>query len=298
MRRIGAARAAPLLPYDSSMNIAFIKAHGLGNDFVVFDARRQPIALTPDAARRIADRRRGIGCDQIVLIEPPRSADAAAFMRILNGDGSEVAACGNASRWVAGHLMAEADVDRIRIETAAGPPAATRASSGAITVDMGPARLDWADIPLAEACDTLHLPVALGHLTDPVAVNVGNPHMVFFVEEAEAVPLAELGAVMERHPLFPERTNVEVVETRGPDRLRMRVWERGAGITQACGTGACAAAVAAHRRGLTGREVRIILDGGPLDIAWRKDGHVLMTGEASTSFRGFIEDAFLHYHEN
>jgi len=298
VRRIGAARAAPLLPYDSSMNIAFIKAHGLGNDFVVFDARRQPIALTPDAARRIADRRRGIGCDQIVLIEPPRSADAAAFMRILNGDGSEVAACGNASRWVAGHLMAEADVDRIRIETAAGPLDARVAAGGAITVDMGPARLDWADIPLAEACDTLHLPVALGHLTDPVAVNVGNPHMVFFVEEAEAVPLAELGAVMERHPLFPERTNVEVVETRGPDRLRMRVWERGAGITQACGTGACAAAVAAHRRGLTGREVRIILDGGPLDIAWRKDGHVLMTGEASTSFRGFIEDAFLHYHEN
>ncbi len=275
------------------MPVPFIKAHGLGNDFVVFDARRQPVALSPAAVRRIADRRRGVGCDQVVVIEPPRSAGGAAFMRILNADGGEVAACGNASRWVAGHLMAESGTGQVRLETAAGLLEATAAGDGAVSVDMGPARLAWAEIPLAAAHDTLHLPVALGHLADPVAVNMGNPHLMFFVEDVEAVPLAEFGPILERHPLFPERTNVEVVEPRGPDLLRLRVWERGAGITQACGTGACAAAVAAHRRGLAGREVRVLLDGGPLDIVWREDGHVLMTGGASTSFRGVLDEAML-----
>jgi diaminopimelate epimerase len=275
------------------MTVPFIKAHGLGNDFVVIDARRRPLALTEAAARAIADRRRGVGCDQLVVIAPPRDPSAAAFLGIRNADGGEVAACGNATRCVARLLMDEQASDRLFLETRAGLLDCTGLPDGRVGADMGPAQGDWAAIPLAEPHDTLHLPVALDGLADPVAVGMGNPHMVFFVDDAETVDLPRLGPQLERHPLYPERANVEAVSLAGPDRLRVRVWERGAGLTPACGTGACAAAVAACRRGLAGRRTVVLLDGGPLDVHWREDGHVVMTGPTAVVFTGELPDALL-----
>ncbi len=273
--------------------LSFIKMHGLGNDFVVLDGRGAPLSIGDEAARTISDRRTGVGCDQLIVIEPPRNGRADAFVRFRNADGGEVEACGNGTRCVARLLMEEKGVDRIAVETAAGLLEARRTGDGRITVDMGPARLDWRDIPLARACDTAHLPLALGPLRDPVAVNVGNPHAVFFVDDAAAVDIERLGPELERDPLFPERANIEVVQVLDRARLRMRVWERGVGVTRACGSGACAAAVAAHRRDLADRRATVVLDGGELEIDWREDGHVLMTGAAEISFRGRLEESLL-----
>jgi diaminopimelate epimerase len=214
-------------------------------------------------------------------------------MRIRNADGGEVAACGNATRCIADLVMRERGRDRVVIETEAGLLDATAAGPERITVDMGPARLDWRDVPLARECDTLHVPLALSPLADPVACSMGNPHATFFVADADAVDLAALGPVLEHDPLFPERANIGVVQVLSPTRLRFRVWERGTGITIACGTGACAALVAAHRRGFTGRRAEIVADGGPLDIEWRGDGHVLMTGPVATSFRGVLDASLM-----
>jgi diaminopimelate epimerase len=272
---------------------AFIKMHGLGNDFVVLDGRRAPISLSEAQVRRLADRRFGIGCDQLIVMEPPANDAATVFMRIYNPDGSEAEACGNATRCVASLVMAETGSDRVVIETLAGLLSARAAPADEITVDMGPANLGWQDIPLAEERDTLHLKIGLGPLQDPVGVNMGNPHAVFFVEDADAIDLATLGPKLEQDPLLPERANISVVSLNGTDRLRQRVWERGAGITLACGSGACAAAVAAARRGITGRKVEIAMDGGLLRLEWREDGHVLMTGPVATSFRGKTAEALL-----
>ncbi|CAK0741101.1 Diaminopimelate epimerase [uncultured Gammaproteobacteria bacterium] len=268
------------------MTTPFLKMHGLGNDFVVFDARRQPLALSDSTIRALSDRHTGVGCDQLIVIAPPRSADSDAFMLIFNADGSEVGACGNATRCVGARLLEESGRAAVVIETRAGLLRASAESSGLVAVDMGPARVDWAEIPLAGPADTLHLDLTCGELSDPVAVSMGNPHVVFLVEDAESVALDRLGSQIEHHALFPERTNVEVVQVLAPDRLRMRVWERGAGITQACGTGACAALVAAARRGVAGRRAEVVLDGGVLAIAWREDGHVIMTGPAVRAFSG------------
>ncbi|MEQ8193826.1 MAG: diaminopimelate epimerase [Rhodospirillales bacterium] len=273
--------------------LAFVKMHGLGNDFVVLDARARALALTDAQARAIADRHLGVGCDQVIVIEPARNGAADAFMRIRNADGGEVAACGNASRCVAAILMRETGRDTAKLETAAGLLEAY-ANGSQVTVDMGPAKLQWNEIPLAEEADTLHLKFSRGPLSDPVAVGMGNPHAVFFVPDAEAVDLAALGPEIEHHPFFPERTNVEAAQILSRDKIRLRVWERGAGITQACGTGACATLVAAHRRGLTERKATVILDGGPLVIEWREDNHVLMTGPVSTSFSGTIDGSLLN----
>jgi diaminopimelate epimerase len=267
----------------------FIKMHGLGNDFVVIDARDRTLALSAAEASAIADRRSGIGCDQLLILEKPAKPNLAdVFMRILNSDGSESGACGNGTRCVADLLMRETGRDKLVIETTAGLLDAERASGGRISVDMGPALLDWRDIPLKEACDTNHVPLALGPLNDPVAVNMGNPHAVFFVDDAAKIDLAALGPVLEHHAMFPERANIEVAQLIGPDRIRLKVWERGAGITLACGTGACATAVAAARRGLTGRKATIVLERGELEIEWLKDGHVLMTGPVAVSFTGVL----------
>ena len=268
----------------------FVKMHGLGNDFVVLDLRGGLAAPGADAARLIADRRRGIGCDQLILIEPPEMAGADVRLRFLNSDGSESGACGNGTRCVASRLMAETGADRLVIQTLAGRLEAAPAPGGLFTVDMGAAHLDWRDIPLAEECDTLHLPIASGPLEDPAAVNMGNPHCVFFVEDAEDIELAVFGPQIEHHPLFPERTNVEVATVIDRGRIRLRVWERGAGITLACGSGACATAVAAVRRGLADRRVELIMDGGSLTAEWRDGGHVLLTGPVATSFTGMLED--------
>ena len=270
------------------MGLPFTKMHGLGNDFVVFDARRTPLALDSARVRAIADRRTGVGCDQLVVVEAPRNGGTDAYLRFWNQDGGEVAACGNGTRCAARILLDETGVAHVILETDAGQLAAEEAGGGQVRVDMGPARLDWREIPLARDTDTLHVAIGAGPLADAVAVNMGNPHAVFFVDDAEAVPLAGLGPGLETDALFPERANVGVAQRLAYDRLRLRVWERGVGITNACGTGACAAAVAGARRGLTGRSVTVELDGGELGIVWREDGHVEMTGPTAASFSGVL----------
>ena len=275
------------------MSTNFVKMHGLGNDFVVIDARGDGFPLDEARTHAIADRKTGIGCDQLILVERPRSAGADVFMRIHNADGGEVEACGNATRCIATLVMQETGGDRVVVETAAGLLEARPAGGGRISVDMGKARLDWQDIPLAAAQDTLHVDLAVGPLADPVCTNIGNPHATFFVADAAGIDLAALGPQLEHDTLFPERTNVGIAQLLSPQRIRLRVWERGVGITRACGTGACAALVAASRRGLTGRTAEVILEGGPLEITWREDGHVLMTGPVATSFHGSFDPAQL-----
>jgi diaminopimelate epimerase len=271
--------------------IPFRKMHGLGNDFVVLDCRRGDLVVSAGLARSIADRRTGIGCDQLILLEPPRDPGAQLAMRILNADGSEAEACGNASRCVASLLADETGNARVRIETVAGLLDAEVLSGGRVAVDMGPARTGWDEIPLAREMDTLRVDLALGALAEPVCTNIGNPHATFFVADAEAVDLAVLGPELEYHRLFPERANIGVATVRDRAHIRLRVWERGAGLTRACGTGACAALVAAHRRALTGRQAIVALDGGDLDIVWRDDGHVMMTGPAAIAFEGHFDPA-------
>ena len=275
------------------MAVEFLKMHGLGNDFVVLDARRTPVALDADRARRIADRHTGVGCDQIVVIGPARNALADAFVSFRNADGGEAGACGNASRCVAWLLMREKNATHAVLETAAGLLDAEAAPGGEISVDMGPARLDWREIPLAKAMDTLHLDVQEGPLRDPVGVNVGNPHAVFFVPDADVVVLDVHGPTLERHALFPERANIEIAQVISDSEIRLRVWERGAGITRACGSGACATLVAASRRGLTGRRARLRMDGGALTVEWLPDNHVVLTGPVALSFKGVLDPSLL-----
>jgi len=268
----------------------FTKMHGLGNDFVVIDARTAILVLDAARARIIADRRIGVGCDQLIVIEPPRSAHADAYMRILNPDGSEAGACGNGTRCVADLLLRETSRDHLVIETVAGLLDAQRVRNDRISVDMGEARLDWREIPLASACDTLHVPVTIGTLSDPACCSMGNPHATFFVADAQALELASLGPAVERHPMFPERVNVGIVQVLDRGRIRFRVWERGTGITLACGSGACAAVVNAARRGVAERCATVILDGGELEIEWLANSHVRMTGPVATSFTGELGD--------
>ncbi|MDX2143137.1 MAG: diaminopimelate epimerase [Rhodospirillaceae bacterium] len=263
----------------------FRKMHGIGNDFVVLDTRGQPLDLTTRAARTLADRRWGVGCDEILIIERPKNG-GDAFMGVRNADGSIAEQCGNGVRCVADVLMNEMGKSRLTIETLGGPVTATRASNGHIAIDMGLAKTEWRDIPLSEARDTLHLNISEGPLKDPVGVSMGNPHAVFFVPDALAIDLKTLGPKLEHHALFPHRANIEIVQVLSPTHLRMRVWERGSGITQACGTGACASLVAAVRRNLSARKATLTLDGGDLDIEWREDGHVIMTGPVAYSFDG------------
>ncbi|MGP1256788.1 MAG: diaminopimelate epimerase [Kiloniellales bacterium] len=275
--------------------LPFLKMHGLGNDFVVLDARGQALELSPAAAQRIADRHRGVGCDQLLILEPARNG-GDLYLKILNADGGEVGACGNGTRCVARLIFEETGQPEARIETRAGlltGVAADGVGDGQVTVDMGPANLGWQQIPLSRELDTLHLDYAKGPLSDPAAVNMGNPHVLFFVDDAEAVNLETLGPQIETDPLFPERINVGLVQHLGGDHIRYRVWERGVGITVACGSGACAAGVAAARRSLTGRQVRVTLDGGDLLIDWRDDNRVRMTGPASKSFAGTLAPELL-----
>ena len=269
---------------------SFLKMHGLGNDFVVFDARKQGLALTGDAVRAIADRHRGVGCDQVIVIERGRDGFDAT-MRSINADGGEVESCGNASRCVARLLMEELDRTGVVIWTRGGPLVCSDAGGGNVTVDLGPARFAWNDIPLGSEVDTNSFSLSVNGQTFTVAAaSVGNPHCIFFVDDAEKAPVAELGPQVELHPMFPQRTNVEFVTIKDRGHLRMRVWERGAGITSACGTGACAVTAAAHRRGLVGERIEVMLDGGPLVVEVREaDAHILMTGPASLSFRGDLD---------
>lgn len=269
------ARAAYIRP---KMTHRFIKMHGLGNDFAIFDAREQPAIFPPTRVRMLADRQRGIGCDQLIVLE--HSARADAFMRIFNPDGSESGACGNATRCVAALLGGHAI-----IETVAGLLSADTVSGG-VRVDMGRPVFDWDRIPLAYAMDTLSMPVGWEDLRQPVAVSMGNPHVVFFVGDNDAVPLETLGPAIEQDPLFPERVNVNVATIEAQDRLRLRVWERGAGLTLACGSGACATFAAARRRRLVDAMVTVALPGGELEIGETAAGTITMTGPAVVAFRG------------
>ena len=267
--------------------INFIKMHGLGNDFVIIDARENGVQVTPAQVRQIADRHRGVGCDQVIVIGRSKNWIETNLIRIYNPDGTEAEACGNGTRCVADILMREDAVDNIVIETAYGALNCFRADNGLVRVEMGRPALAWHDIPLARECDSLRLPI----MGEPTGISMGNPHCVFFVDNIVEKwgdnAVETLGKKVEHDPLFPARTNVEMVEVLGKDRLRMRVWERGVGITEACGSGACAAAVAAIRRGLCERKVTVVLDGGDLVIEWPDDdAPVSMTGPVAYVFDG------------
>ncbi|MEO8242978.1 MAG: diaminopimelate epimerase [bacterium] len=263
-----------------------MKMHGAGNDFVVIDSRGRGAMVTPALAQALGDRNRGVGFDQLAEI---RSTDQADFaLDFWNNDGSMAESCGNATRCVADYVMAETGRAAVSLTTARGLLQAVRQADGQVSVNMGMPQLEWDRVPLAYPVDLLHLPLP----GDPVAVGMGNPHCVFFVADADQVDLPILGPRYEHDPLYPRLTNVEFASLTGLDQLRMRVWERGAGITLACGSGACATAVAAHQRGLTGRKVTLQLDGGVLEIDWRDDG-VWMTGPVARVFDGWLAPEFL-----
>lgn len=266
------------------MRVPFVKMQGLGNDFVVLDARVDGVPeVNQPLAAALADRKTGIGCDQLILLEPSARADVR--MRIFNADGGEVEACGNATRAV-GVLLGKA----ARIETLGGDLLVTPAGTD-IAVDMGRPRFEWQAIPLAYAMDTHTLPVAWDELTEPTAVNVGNPHAIFFTADTDAIELDRLGPEIEHDPLFPARVNVNVATIVDRSHIRLRVWERGVGETRACGTGACATAIGAMRRGLADRRVTVAMLGGALTIEWGDDERITMTGPAAECFRGSFESA-------
>ena len=274
-----------------------MKMNGLGNEFIILDLRAEPAALGADAIRKAADEKTGPGCDQFITMENRKGYDGV-FMGVWNADGSEVGACGNAARCVGWLLMEESGEDEVEFSTKSAALKAMRAGDKRIAVDMGEPKFHWRDIPLSEQMDdTRFVDVKLGPIDAPVlwgpsAVNVGNPHCIFFVEDAEAQALDRFGPMIENHPLFPERVNVSVAQITSKHALRLRVWERGVGITKACGTAACAAVVAAHRRRLTARKATVTLDGGDLAIEWREDdNHIIMTGPITLEGEGrFSED--------
>jgi diaminopimelate epimerase len=274
------------------MSRPFLKMNGLGNDFVVVEARSAPFAPSADEVRAIANREAGIGCDQLISIEPSTQGDAK--VRFWNADGDEVGACGNGSRCVGWLLMEASGADRAVLETQGGLLVATRAGDKTVSVDMGEPGLDWTQIPLAEEMDTRGIELQVGPIDAPLlhtpgCVSMGNPHVVFFVPDVETAPVREVGPLIEHHMLFPEGVNVGFAQIKARDHIRLKVWERGAGLTQACGTGACAALVAAARRGLVDRKATLELDGGELTIEWREaDGHVIMTGPAMVDFTGVL----------
>jgi diaminopimelate epimerase len=265
------------------MIASFVKMHGCGNDFVILDERPGALGLTTSRSAAIANRHTGIGCDQLISIEPTQAADA--FMRIRNPDGSEAGACGNATRCVADILMRETGRTQVTIRTISGDLPATRRPDGEIEVDMGPPKLHWADIPLAAPADTLWLDLP----GQPAAASMGNPHATFFVTDLASVAVTELGPRLEHDSLFPRRANIGFAQIIDQQTIRLRLWERGAGLTLACGSGACATLVNAHRRGLTARRATVLVDGGALGITWRDDDHVLMTGPVAIAFKGQID---------
>lgn len=269
------------------MQVPFRKMHGLGNDFVVLDARAAPLALAPEAIRRVGDRHRGVGFDQLITLEPTQGADV--FFRFHNADGTEAGACGNGTRCAASLVLAETGQRSIAIRTIAGLLAAERLADGTVRVDMGAPRLGWQDIPLAQAMDTLHVPLRAAGVSDAACCSMGNPHVTFFVPELNALDIPRIGPALEHDPLLPDRANIGFVQVLGRDHMRLTVWERGAGLTLACGSGACAALVNARRRGLVDGRCTITMPGGDLVLEQRADGHVLMSGPVATAFTGVLD---------
>ena len=268
-----------------SDGLAFLKMHGAGNDFVILDSRGMAPVCTAALARAIGDRHCGVGFDQLAEIRDGDDTDIC--LDFWNSDGSRAGACGNATRCVASLWMAETGKDRVTIRTTRGVLIGELRGAD-VWVNMGPPVLDWDQVPLSREVDLQHLPIA----GDPVGVGMGNPHAVFFVDDIASVDVAARGAEVEHDPLYPQATNVEFVEVRSRDEVRMRVWERGTGITLACGSGACASAVAAHQRGLTERHIRMEVDGGWLELDWRDDG-VWMTGPVARVFEARLTPEFL-----
>ena len=270
--------------------------NGLGNDFLVWDARDKPLRLTPDVIAALGDRTRGIGFDQMITVERS-TAGVDAFMRIHNCDGTQVDACGNATRCIGRLLMEEAGKDVASIETNAGLLHAFAGDAPRmVTVDMGKPRLNWDQIPLAEEfADTRAIELQIGPIDEPIlhtpaVVNMGNPHAIFWVDDIEAYDLSRVGPLLEHHPVFPEGANISLAHVFDENQIRVKVWERGAGLTRACGTAACAVAVAAARDGKAGRRSIIHLPGGPLELEWRESNdHVLMTGPTEVEFEGDID---------
>ncbi len=266
--------------------------HGTGNDFVLLDARARAVILTREDVKRLADRHFGIGCDQLLVLKA--SSKAEAFMQIFNSDGSEISTCGNATRCVADFLMRESGKGEATLETGAGIRSGKRLPNGDVQVNMGAPKFGWQDIPLSESRNTMHLGLEVGLLVDPAAVNMGNPHMIFFVRDLSHIKLAEWGVKLEHHPLFPERANISAVQVIDGSHVNMQVWERGTGITLACGSAACAAVAAGVRRGLVGAQCAVSLPGGTLQVHWDKTdsatgGDVLMSGPVAYVFSGEIE---------
>jgi len=276
------------------MPLPFLKMHGLGNDFVIIDGRQKMFVPDESLCLRIADRHRGVGYDQLIVLGPPEASEADFFMHMYNADGSKAGACGNATRCVARLFFEETGRSEGVVQTVSGLLKVWREEGDLIAVDFGLPRLAWKEIPLACSLPTDN--VTFDGLPVPPAccVNMGNPHAVFFVPDVEAIALEEIGPKIEHHPLFPERTNVEFAQILSPTAIRMRVWERGTGITQACGSGSCATLVAAVRRGLSARQAAIHLDGGLLKVTWREaDKHVILTGPTALSFKGELSDELL-----
>ncbi len=270
---------------------AFVKMHGLRNDFIVVDGRIQPYRPTVEEIVRICDRREGVGGDELLIIAPAQagSAGAAAFLRIFNPDGREVEACGNASRCVGWLLLQESKRDVVLIDTLGGRLRCRRAGDRQVAVEMGKLQTGWQDIPLAREMDTLHLGIGAGPLRDPVGMNIGNPHAVFFVDNLESVDLTIWGPQLQKHPLFPQEANIGVAQLIDSKTLKLSVWERPGALTTACGTGACVAVAAAHRRGLTGaKRMTVIMPAGSVAIELKKDDSVVMTGPVETCFAGYL----------
>ena len=279
------------------MSFYFRKMNGLGNDFVVLDARRDSITITEDKARAIADRKMGIGCDQLIVMENSSTADVR--MRIWNAEGGEVPSCGNASRCIADLMFDELKTDAATIETKGGFLVAKKAGEHLVTIDQGKPKFDWKDIPLSEAFpDTRHIELQVGPIDAPLlhspsVVNVGNPHCIFWVNDLNVVDLSKVGPMLEHHPLFPERANISLAQVVARDHVLLKVWERGAGLTRACGTAACATMAAGHRIKIIDAKCRITLPGGDLFMSVNDEGHILMTGPAALDFEGTLPEGLL-----
>jgi diaminopimelate epimerase len=269
----------------------FLKMHGLRNDFIVVDGRNQPYRPSAEEIVRICDRRQGVGADELLIIDLPRtgSAEAAAFVRIFNPDGREVEACGNASRCVGWLMLQEKKCNEILIDTLGGLLVCRQAGDKQVAVEMGKLRTEWQDVPLAREMDTLHLGIGAGPLQDPVGMNIGNPHAVFFVEELDSVDLAIWGPQLQKHPLFPQEANIGAAQLIDAKTLKLSVWERPGALTTACGTGACVAVAAAHRRGLTDvNHMTVIMPAGSVEIELKGDDSVVMTGPVEICFSGYL----------
>ena len=271
----------------------FIKMHGLRNDFIIVDGRQKPFRPSAEEIVRICDRHEGVGGDELVIIEPPRSgadvADAYAFMRIFNPDGREVEACGNATRCIGWLLMQESKREEVVIDTLGGLLRCRKAGEKKVAVEMGKLRTDWQDIPLSHEMDTLHLEIGAGPLQDPVGMNIGNPHAVFFVDDLGAVDLRAYGPRLQKHPLFPQGANIGAAQLIDSKTLKLSVWERPGTLTTACGTGACVAVGAAHRRGLTNaKRMTVIMPAGSVEIDLKEDDSVVMIGPVEMCYTGYL----------